>query len=160
MGTEFAQEGEWSEQHGLDWWVADTHQHRGVQLTVRALNGIYRELPALWELDNDPSGFEWINDHEAAGNTLSFIRRDEKDDVMVCVANFSGEPHPGYELGLPVAGAWTEALNTDAEEFGGSGVANTGTLTADGPAHDGQPASVTVDLPPLGVLYLVPGSAS
>ncbi|MGP9661001.1 1,4-alpha-glucan branching protein GlgB [Arthrobacter sp. AOP36-C1-22] len=160
MGTEFAQEGEWSEQHGLDWWVADTHQHRGVQLTVKALNGIYRELPALWELDHDPAGFAWINDHEAAGNTLSFIRRDEQGEAMVCVANFSGEPHSGYRLGLPAAGAWTEALNTDAEEFGGSGVANPGTLEADGPAHDGQPVSATVDLPPLGVIYLVPGSIS
>ncbi|GAA1359119.1 hypothetical protein GCM10009596_13980 [Arthrobacter rhombi] len=160
MGTEFAQEGEWSEQHGLDWWVADTHQHRGVQLAVRALNGIYRELPALWELDNDPAGFSWINDHEAAGNTLSFIRRDDDGHELVCVANFSGEPHRGYRLGLPAAGAWTEVLNTDEAEFGGSGVTTSGTITADGPGHDGQPHSAVVDLPPLGVIYLVPGARS
>ncbi|WP_417234864.1 1,4-alpha-glucan branching protein GlgB [Arthrobacter sp.] len=160
MGTEFAQEGEWSEQHGLDWWVADTHQHRGVQLAVRALNGIYRELPSLWELDNDPAGFAWINDHESAGNTLSFIRRDENGNELVCVANFSGEPHRGYRLGLPAAGAWTEVLNTDDAEFGGSGVTTPGTITADGPAHDGQPQSAVVDLPPLGVIYLVRGARS
>ncbi|WP_372699917.1 1,4-alpha-glucan branching protein GlgB [Arthrobacter sp. JSM 101049] len=158
MGTEFAQEGEWSEQYGLDWWVADTHQHRGVQLTVRALNGIYRELASFWELDNDPAGFAWINDHESAGNTLSFIRRDAQGHELVCVANFSGEPHLGYRLGLPEVGEWTEVLNTDETEFGGSGVGNPGTIRADGPELDGQPASATVDLPPLGVIYLVPGA--
>ncbi|MFB0834895.1 1,4-alpha-glucan branching protein GlgB, partial [Arthrobacter halodurans] len=156
MGTEFAQEAEWSEQHGLDWWVADTHQHRGVQLAVRRLNEVYRDSPALWERDNEPAGFEWIDSHDAAGNTLAFIRRDIAGNPLVCVANFSGEPHAGYRLGLPHAGEWIEALNTDAAEYGGSGVGNAGTIVARDEAEKGQPAHAIVDLPPLGVLYLTP----
>lgn len=156
MGTEFAQEAEWSEQHGLDWWLADTHQHRGVQLAVRRLNEVYRATPALWERDNDPSGFEWIDSQDGAGNTLSFIRRDAAGQPIVCVANFSGEPRHDYRLGLPVAGVWTEAVNTDASEYGGSGVNNGGTVTAVVGGEHGQPAHAVLTLPPLGVLYLTP----
>ncbi|MGJ9404418.1 1,4-alpha-glucan branching protein GlgB [Arthrobacter sp. KK5.5] len=156
MGTEFAQEAEWSEQHGLDWWLADTHQHRGVQLAVRKLNEVYRSSPALWERDNDPSGFEWIESQDGAGNTLAFIRRDAAGHPLVCVANFSGEPRHDYRLGLPLAGAWTEAVNTDAREYGGSGVDNGGTVIAEAGGHQGQPAHAVLTLPPLGVLYLTP----
>ncbi|WP_028280407.1 1,4-alpha-glucan branching protein GlgB [Arthrobacter sp. H5] len=159
MGTEFAQESEWSEQHGLDWWLSDTIPHKGVQQLVRSLNHIYRETPAMYVRDNDPAGFQWIDENDGARNTLSFIRWDTQGNPLVCIANFSGGPHEGFRLGLPWAGEWVEALNTDAEEFGGSGVRNPGGVHASEGPWNGQPAFADVRVPPLGVLYLTPAKS-
>ncbi|WP_066300184.1 1,4-alpha-glucan branching protein GlgB [Arthrobacter luteolus] len=156
MGTEFGQEAEWSEQYGLDWYLTETPQHRGVQLLVRELNGIYRETPALYDRDNEPAGFQWINENDGARNVLSFIRWDHQGNPLVCIANFAGAPHERFRVGLPWAGEWEERLNTDAAEFGGSGVGNLGVVTAAEGAFEGQPASAELRLPPLGVLYLTP----
>ncbi|CEA06539.1 1,4-alpha-glucan branching enzyme GlgB [Arthrobacter saudimassiliensis] len=159
MGTEFGQEAEWSEQYGLDWYLADTPQHRGVQLLVRQLNGIYRETPALYARDNEPAGFQWIEENDGARNALSFIRWDTQGNPLVCIANFAGAPHENFRLGLPWAGEWDEVLNTDAAEFGGSGVGNMGVVTAEEGPCNGQPAHATLTVPPLGVLYLAPPKA-
>ncbi|KUG52215.1 glycogen branching protein [Kocuria rosea subsp. polaris] len=156
MGTEYAQESEWSQEHGLDWWLSETPPHKGVQELVRTLNGIYRETPALYERDNNPAGFEWIDAADAGRNTLSFTRWDEQGNPLVCVANFAGNPHENFRLGLPWAGEWVEVLNTDSEHFGGSGVGNLGKVTATEGAHNGNPASVELTVPPLAVLYLKP----
>ncbi|MCQ1957660.1 1,4-alpha-glucan branching protein GlgB [Arthrobacter sp. zg-Y826] len=156
MGTEFGQEAEWSEQYGLDWFLTDTPQHKGVQLMVKQLNEIYRNTPALSARDNEPAGFQWINENDGARNVLSFIRWDHQGNPVVCVANFAGAPHQDFRLGMPWAGEWVEALNTDAAEFGGSGVGNMGVVHAVEGACNGQPASATLTVPPLGVLYLVP----
>ncbi|HEV7168441.1 MAG TPA: 1,4-alpha-glucan branching protein GlgB, partial [Micrococcaceae bacterium] len=156
MGTEFGQEAEWSEQHGLDWWLADMPPHRGLQLLVRRLNEQYRSTPALFELDNDPAGFEWINGNDADHNVLSFIRRDRAGRPLVCLVNFAGNPHLDFRVGMPSAGRWHEVLNTDDNEFGGSGVGNGGMVVAEAEGYDGKPASVTLALPPLGVLFLAP----
>ncbi|MDM7990922.1 1,4-alpha-glucan branching protein GlgB [Arthrobacter sp. zg-Y877] len=156
MGTEFGQEAEWSEQYGLDWYLTDTPQHKGVQLMVKQLNEIYRSTPALSARDNEPAGFQWINENDGARNILSFIRWDHQGNPVVCVANFAGAPHQDFRLGMPWAGEWVEALNTDAAEFGGSGVGNLGGVQAVEGACNGQPASATLTVPPLGVLYLVP----
>ncbi|MCC3298235.1 1,4-alpha-glucan branching protein GlgB [Arthrobacter caoxuetaonis] len=156
MGTEFGQEAEWSEQYGLDWYLTETPQHRGVQLLVKELNGIYQRTPALYDRDNEPAGFQWINENDGARNVLSFIRWDHQGNPLVCIANFSGNPHEGFRVGLPWAGDWVERLNTDASDFGGSGVGNMGTVTATEGAYEGQPASAELRLPPLGVLYLTP----
>ena len=156
MGTEFAQEAEWSEQYGLDWFLTETPQHKGVQLLVRQLNEIYRSTPALFDRDNEPAGFQWINENDGARNALSFIRYDHQGNPLVCIANFAGTPHENFRLGLPWAGEWMEALNTDAAKFGGSGVGNAAGVTSVEGACNGQPASATVTVPPLGVLYLKP----
>ena len=156
MGTEFGQEAEWSEQYGLDWYLTDTPQHKGVQLLVRQLNDIYRNTPALSARDNEPAGFQWINENDGAHNVLSFIRWDHQGNPLVCIANFAGAPHQDFRLGMPWSGEWVEALNTDAAEFGGSGVGNLGVVNAVEGACNGQPASATLTVPPLGVLYLVP----
>ncbi|GER22878.1 hypothetical protein NCCP1664_13750 [Zafaria cholistanensis] len=156
MGTEFAQEGEWNEGHGLEWWLAETPQHDGVRKLVSRLNAVYRGHPELWEKDHEPAGFQWIDGGNAAANTFSFIRRDAAGNPLVCVANFSGEPHTGFRLGMPLAGEWTELVNTDDAEYGGSGVGNGGSIMAvDGGEH-GQPAHAVLTVPPLGMLYLVP----
>ncbi len=156
MGTEFGQEAEWSEQHGLDWWLADIPAHHGMQLLTKDLNALYASTPALYEQDNDPAGFQWINGGDAERNVLTFIRRDKAGNPVVCAFNFSGAPHSGFLLGVPSAGGWEEVLNTDAANYGGSGVQNEGTLTASDAGMDGQPATLTVTLPPLGAVYFKP----
>ncbi len=156
MGTEFGQEAEWSEQHGLDWYLADIPAHRGMQLLTKDLNEVYSSTPALYTRDNEPGGFQWINGGDAARNVLTFVRHDKNGEPLVCAINFSGAPHVGYTLGVPASGAWTEVLNTDAAPYGGSGVLNAGELIATAEALDGQPATLTVTLPPLGAAYFKP----
>ena len=160
MGSEFGQGSEWSAERGLDWWVLDDEMHAGVQRLVQDMNGIYRDCPALWELDNSPEGFSWIDANDAAGNTLSFLRLSPGGDMLACVANFSGSPHHGYRLGLPSAGRWREVINTDAGIYGGSGVGNLGVIEATDEPWHGRPASATISLPPLGVLWLAPQDAA
>ena len=156
MGTEFGQEAEWSEQHGLDWWLADIPAHRGVQLLTKDLNELYSSTPPLYERDNEPGGFQWINGGDADRNVLTFVRWDKDANPLVVAINFSGGPHVGFTLGVPAVGAWTEVLNTDAAAYGGSGVLNGGELIARDEGLDGQPASLTVTLPPLGAAYFKP----
>jgi 1,4-alpha-glucan branching enzyme len=156
MGTEFGQEAEWSEQYGLDWYLADIPAHNGMQLLTKDLNELYRSTPALYEQDNQPEGFQWINGGDSDRNVLTFIRRDADGNPLVVAVNFSGGPHTDYLLGVPTAGKWQEVLNTDAASYGGSGVENAGTLTATKEGLDGQPATLTVTLPPLGAAYFKP----
>ncbi len=156
MGSEFGQESEWSEGRSLDWWLLDNPDHRGVQSLVRDLNRVYRETPAMWQGDTDPSGFAWIDANDAGNNTFSFLRRADDGSELACVVNFSGVPIEGYRLGLPSAGAWDEVLNTDADLYDGSGVGNLGRVQAEQAEHHGQPASAVLVLPPLGALWLRP----
>jgi 1,4-alpha-glucan branching enzyme len=186
MGGEFGQGNEWSADNGLDWWVLQYGFHQGVQRLSRDLNTIYRQTPALWELDSSPEGFGWIDANDALGNVLSFLRfaaprgdqpapgdqaapadqaapgdqaaggEPEPPAVLACLANFSAMPHLAYRVGLPRAGRWREVLNTDASVYGGSGVGNLGSVEAVSEPWHGRPASATVALPPLGVLWLTP----
>jgi alpha-1,4-glucan:alpha-1,4-glucan 6-glycosyltransferase len=157
MGQEFGQPSEWSEERGLDWWILDQPIHRGLFDLVSRLNALYREHPALWRADNDSRGFEWIDGGDARSNVVSFLRRDpETGETLAVAVNFSGNPHEHYRLGLPSAGVWDEVLNTDAVEFGGSGVGNLGSVTAVDEPWSGRPASAEVTLPPLGALWLRP----
>jgi 1,4-alpha-glucan branching enzyme len=157
MGGEIAQLREWDAETSLDWHLLEERDHQGVQSLVRDLNRIFRETPALWEDDFEPSGFRWLEPNDAATNALAFARfgKDEQRP-LVCVCNFSPVPRYGYRLGLPRRGRWREALNTDSEFYGGSGVGNLGAVEAEPvPWHD-QPFSAEVSLPPLGVVWLVP----
>lgn len=156
MGQEFAQESEWNNERSLDWWLADSPPHQGIQRLVAQLNQVYKFTSALWELDNGPEGFEWLDAHDALRNTLCFVRWSRAGEPLVCVVNFAGNPHHGYRLALPRAGQWEEVLNTDAEEYGGSGVGNGGVVTAVGESHYGQPAHAVITVPPLGALWLRP----
>ncbi len=166
MGSEFGQVSEWSADNGLDWWVLDFDVHQGVQKLSRDLNGIYRQTPALYELDSSPEGFAWIDSNDALGNTLSFLRygtppaagdgAGAEPSVIACIANFSAVPHQDYQIGLPRAGRWREVLNTDAAVYGGSDVGNLGGIEAVPEPWHGKPASAVITLPPLGVLWLTP----
>jgi 1,4-alpha-glucan branching enzyme len=157
MGQEFAQEREWSERRSLDWHLLEQREHEGVQSLVRELNRVYRERPALWEVDDSHEGFRWLEPNDAAGNVLAFARLSRGgEDVVVCVLNLSPVPREGYRVGMPRAGRWAEALNTDSPAFGGSGVGNPDGVEADAtPWHD-QPFSAEVTLPPLAAVWLVP----
>jgi 1,4-alpha-glucan branching enzyme len=154
MGAEIAQEAEWSEGRGLDWWLLDHADHRGVHGCVKDLNRVYKETPALWALDLEPRGFEWIDANDASGNTFSFLRWDTEGGALACISNFAAMPHDNYRLGLPWAGRWDEVLNTDAEVYCGGGVGNLGAIEATDAAWHGMPASATVRIPPLGTVWL------
>jgi 1,4-alpha-glucan branching enzyme len=156
MGSELADDREWSEQRGLDWGLREDPARAGVSRLVRDLNAVYRKDPALWSRDTTPDGFRWIDADDAAHNVLSFIRYGADGSVLVCVVNFSGMPHDDYRLGLPAAGTWREVINTDADGYGGSGVGNLGAVRAEQVSHNGLPASATLRLPPLGALWLSP----
>ncbi|MFV2144967.1 1,4-alpha-glucan branching protein GlgB [Isoptericola sp. G70] len=154
MGSELAQDAEWSESQGLDWWHLDDPGHAGVQRTVRDLNALYRATPALWERDFDASGFEWLEADDAARNVLVYARRAADGTPVVVVVNFAGVPHEGYRIGLPDGGTWVEAFCSDAPEYGGSGVVNTGELHAEDVPSHGRRHSLALRVPPLGGLVL------
>ncbi|HEX3648122.1 MAG TPA: alpha amylase C-terminal domain-containing protein, partial [Pseudonocardiaceae bacterium] len=156
MGGEFGQPSEWSESRSLEWGLLDDPLHRGIQELVRDLNMLYRSSPAMFSDDTRPSGFQWIDANDSAGNVLSFLRNGFDGSCVACVANFAGVPHNDYRVGLPVAGEWLEVLNTDAESYGGSGVGNLGRVTAETKPWHGLPASAVLQLPPSGVLFLAP----
>jgi len=155
MGGELAQRTEWNHDRSLDWHVLQAPAHKGVQRLVRDLNRAYREEPALFELDGDPAGFQWVQVESADANVLAFLRRSG-DRHVAAVANLSPVPRYGYRVGLPREGEYRELLNTDAAEYGGSGVGNQGSVRAEAVPHDGQPASAEMTLPPLGVVWLAP----
>jgi 1,4-alpha-glucan branching enzyme len=157
MGGEIAQWREWDAETSLDWHLLEQSDHQGVQSLVRDLNRVYRETPALWEVDFEPSGFRWLEPNDAATNVLAFARfgKDPKRP-LVCVCNLSPVPRYGYRVGMPVSDRWREALNTDSTFYGGSGEGNLGEVEVEAlPWHD-QPYSAELTLPPLGVVWLVP----
>ncbi|MFN3273855.1 MAG: 1,4-alpha-glucan branching protein GlgB [Paracoccus sp. (in: a-proteobacteria)] len=157
MGCEFGQPGEWDHDGELDWHAAGQPLHAGVQALVRDLNHLYRATPALHVRDCVPEGFQWIAS-DPAQSVLAWARYGEAGDApVVVICNFTPVPRPGFRMGVPQAGPWREALNTDAAIYGGSGMGNLGGVMADGGAQDGQPASIAVTLPPLSVVILVAG---
>jgi 1,4-alpha-glucan branching enzyme len=160
MGSEFAQEQEWSHERSLDWHLLEQPGHAGIQALVRDLNRLYRDEPALWELDADPAGFWWIEPNDADNNVVAFARQGRSSSgetrLVVFVANFSPVPRPAYRLGLPRSSRWREALNTDSTYYGGSDVGNLGAVEPEPIPWHGQPVSATLTLPPLAALWLVP----
>jgi 1,4-alpha-glucan branching enzyme len=156
MGGELAQDREWSHDRSLDWHLLEHESHRGVQTLVRSMNNLYQRQPALWQRDSVPEGFRWIDASDVENNVLSFLRFGDDGPPLACIANLSPMPRYGYRIGLPVAGQWDEALNTDATEFWGSGVGNGGHVFAVDDTWHGLPFSAEVTLPPLSVLWLIP----
>lgn len=156
MGQEFGQCREWSHERGLDWLEYAEPIHRSIASLVRDLNTIYRAEPALWSLDSTPGGHTWIevDDHETT--VLAFLRHGADGSVVACVFNFSGVAQPHYRIGLPEPGRWTELLNTDASDYGGSGTGNLGSITASNEPRHGFPAAASVALGPSSAVWLSP----
>ena len=146
MGSEFAQNDEWNESAGLQWYLTEYAEHQGVQKTVAELNSVYRATPALWEKDTNPEGFTWLVGNDGAANIVAFARWDEYASALVSVTNFSPVPHESYQLPFPNAGIWREVLNTDDLSFGGSGVSNE-QLTV------GASQIASVRIPPLATVW-------
>lgn len=159
MGQEFAQMDEWNESSSLHWWLTEDSSHDGVMSLLKRLNEVYREHPALWEKDFTCEGFEWIDGSDGDRNVISYLRLSaDKKDVIAVVCNFSGVPHANYRVGLPSGGSWDEIVNTDALEYGGSGVGNAAIVAQD-IGWNGRPYSAVLELPPYGVIYLAPHQA-
>jgi 1,4-alpha-glucan branching enzyme len=157
MGQEFAQEAEWNYAASLDWHLLEEQDKSGVQSLVRDLNHAYRDEPALWERDFDPSGFYWIEPNDADSNVVVFARTSKDDErVLITAMNLSPVVRSPYRVGLPRAGRWKELINTDAEQYGGGNVGNYGGVDAEPIPWHGQPFSAEVTLPPLGAIWLVP----
>ncbi|CAB4941080.1 unannotated protein [freshwater metagenome] len=154
MGSEFAQSSEWNDGESLPWWLLDHDEHRGVLSCVAHLNRTYRDSPALWSQDASPAGFEWIDANDAAGNVFSWLRWGSDGSVMACLSNFSSVPHLDYQLGLPRGGYWREVVNTDAAEYGGSGMGNLGGVHTDDVPHHHRPVSASVTIAPLSAVWL------
>ncbi len=156
MGGEFGQWPEWQHDHSLEWHVLEHAHHRDLQNWVRDLNHLYRAEPALFELDFDPKGFEWIDFHDADNSVLSYLRRNKSGDAVLAVAcNFTPVPRHNYRVGVPKGGFWKEILNSDAKEYGGSGQGNMGGIEASPASFYGKfDYTLSVTLPPLGIVVV------
>jgi 1,4-alpha-glucan branching enzyme len=157
MGGELGEWDEWNYDRSLHWNLLEYAEHQGLHSLVRDLNGAYRAQPALYEVDDDPAGFRWLEANDAQNNVLAFARLDAKGErPVVCALNLSPVPRYEYRVGMPVCCRWRELVNTDSAYYGGSGVGNLGGVEAEAvPWHD-QPYSAPVTLPPLGAVWLVP----
>ena len=157
MGCELAQQAEWSHERALEWHLLEQPGHAGIQSLVRDLNRLYKQEPALWELDSDPAGFYWLEPSDADNNVVAFARVSKNGErTAVFVANLSPVPHHNYRLGLPRSSRWREAINTDSSFYGGSDVGNLGGVQPEPIAWRGQPFSAELTLPPLAAVWLVP----
>ena len=151
MGCEFGQGGEWNHDGGLDWWLLDQPLHQGIATWVKTMNQLYRETSLLQ--DDSGGGFYWIDFSDLENTVVSYARhRDGKE--LVFVFNFTPVPRPDYKQGVPHVGAWQVKLSSDDLAFGGSGAGSLGKLEARKDMTHGQPASIQLDLPPLGLLIL------
>ncbi|WP_119419160.1 1,4-alpha-glucan branching protein GlgB [Desertibaculum subflavum] len=156
MGAELAQEREWNHDKSLDWHLLEDPAHAGIQRLLRDLNALYRAVPALHARDCEPEGFEWIDANDSVNSVLSFIRKPgEGGAPAIVVCNFTPVPRHGYRLGVPAEGFYREALNSDAEIYGGGNIGNGGGVHSEPVPWHGRPHSVTLTLPPLGGVVLV-----
>jgi 1,4-alpha-glucan branching enzyme len=158
MGSEFAQQREWAHEGQLDWGHLDSPEHAGVLRWVSDLNALLRAQPALHELDFDGPGFQWVEMHEADTSVLSFLRLPRSGPPVLVVCNFTPVPRMNHIVGVPVGGFWREALNSDAPIYGGSGMGNLGGVEAAPVTAHGRFQSLTLTLPPLSTLFLVPAA--
>jgi len=157
MGCEFGQYREWAHDSSLDWHLLGHEPNRGLHTWMGHLNEAYRNQTSLHQLDTEQAGFEWIDCNDNATSVLAWLRKGKSPkDTMLVVCNFTPIPRTSYQVGVPTAGYWREVLNSDAKEYGGSGIGNMGGAQAqENPAH-GRPYSLTLVLPPLGALFLKP----
>jgi 1,4-alpha-glucan branching enzyme len=160
MGGEIGDWDEWYHEKSLDWSLLDYPSHAGIQRWVTDLNGLYKNERALYELDFDPSGFEWIDCNDAQQSTISLLRKGRSaEDTIVVACNFTPVPRHNYRVGVPSGGLWREILNSDAHDYGGSGQGNFGAVEAEATYFHGRPHSLNISLPPLAAVYFKRESA-
>jgi 1,4-alpha-glucan branching enzyme len=155
MGDEFGQTHEWAHDGSLDWHLLQAPLHEGLRHWVENLNHLYRNEPALHELECEPAGFEWIDCNDAPASVVSLLRKSSRpQDSLAIVCNFTPVPRMDYRVGVPHGGFWRELLNSDAHEYGGSGTGNFGGREAEEIPSHGKPFSLKLMLPPLAALFL------
>lgn len=155
MGGEFGQWREWVHDESLEWHLLQYAPHSGLQKWVSDLNHVYRSQPALYELDFDQAGFEWIDCNDVEHSVVSLIRKGRsRNDIIAVVCNFTPVTYSNYRIGVPQPGFWTELLNSDAKEYGGSNQGNLGGVKAALIPFHGRPYSLTITLPPLAAVFL------
>ncbi|MBK0402993.1 1,4-alpha-glucan branching protein GlgB [Adhaeribacter sp. BT258] len=155
MGGEFGQTSEWAHESSLEWHLTQYPIHAGVQKMLQKLNHLYKHEKALYERSFEAGGFEWIDLHDAANSVISFLRKgNSEEDQLIVVCNFTPVPRENYRIGLPENGIWDEIFNSDSSEFGGSDLQNGIGLEAESLTAHGRDFSISLALPPLGVIYL------
>jgi 1,4-alpha-glucan branching enzyme len=156
MGQEFAQRAEWNHGRSLDWHLLEHDSHRGVQQVLRDLNKLYASIPALHARDCEGEGFEWMNADDAENSVFSWARHDGSGGpIVVCVCNFTPVKRESYIVPFPKSGRWREIMNTDAQQYWGSGAGNMGGIEASNGPMAGKPASASLTLPPLATVYFM-----
>jgi 1,4-alpha-glucan branching enzyme len=155
MGAEIGQWREWVHEESLEWHVLQHPSHQEIQRWVKDLNHLYRREPALYELDFRQEGFEWMDFHDWEGSIISFLRKGRSsNEIFLVICNFTPVPRQNYRVGVPHGGFWQEVLNSDGRIYGGNNYGNFGGLeAAPVPAH-GKYHSLSLTLPPLGILFL------
>ena len=157
MGCDIGQTEEWNHASSLPWHLLQWPVHHTLQTFVKDLNALYRREAALWEVDDSFEGFEWIDFRDAEASTISFVRfAKNREDFLVFACNFTPVPRYRYRIGVPAAGVYREIFNSDSAIFGGSNVGNGGAATAEPVPSHGRPASLSIVLPPLGVVVFKP----
>jgi 1,4-alpha-glucan branching enzyme len=156
MGAEIGQRSEWNHDGSIPWDLLDHESHRGVMSLVSDLGGLYREEPALHQLDTTERGYQWLEGGDWERSILAFFRMDENGNPIVCIFNFTPVPRTEYRVGVPSGGDWVEILNSDHTRYWGSGHHINGSVTADDLPWHGQDHSVAFNLPPLAAVYLKP----
>ena len=153
MGGEFGQWNEWNHDTSLDWHLMGDPGNAGLVRWVEDVNKLYRTEPALYELDHDPAGFQWVDANDSDHSTISFLRRGKAADAwLLFVLNFTPVPRWNYRVGVPLKGSWQEILNSDSHEYGGSGQGNFGGLETAPLRYHGRAASLNITVPPLGIV--------
>ncbi len=154
MGNELAQGREWRIDGELDWSLLEREQHQGMKSLSRDLNRLYRDLPALHELDFTSDGFAWIDCHDADQSVLSYLRRDRNGAFVAAILNFTPVPRRGYRIGVPQSGLYREIFNSDSLYYGGSNLGNGEGATAENTPWMGYPYSIVITVPPLAGIVL------
>ncbi|MGU3359821.1 1,4-alpha-glucan branching protein GlgB [Methylobacterium sp. M6A4_1b] len=156
MGCEFGQEKEWNHNQSLDWHLLEDGMHQGVKDLIRDLNHLYASTPALHSRDTEAGGFQWLVADDQDNSVIAWARKGrEPDEIAIVVSNFTPVPREGYRIGVPAAGSYREAINSDAERYGGSNIGNMGGVQAEAIASHGQPYSVSLTIPPLATTIFV-----
>jgi len=159
MGLDFGQGDEWTETRSIDWHLLQYPLQSGLQRCLADLHRVYRATPALYEVDFEWTGFQWLESHDNENSVFAFLRRGrDPNDMLVVATNFTPVPRYEYRIGVPTGGPWREVLNTDSSLYAGGNIGNAGLIWARDEAWAGQPHSLVLTIPPLGGLYLRPGT--
>jgi 1,4-alpha-glucan branching enzyme len=150
MGSDFGQSREWNHEASLDWHLCQYRDHEGIRLLVRDLNRLYAGEPALNATDLNPAGFRWIACHDANCSVFAWLRLDPQEQTLFAVVgHYTPVGRPNYRIGVPRRGLWREAINTNSQFYGGSGVGNDGGRTTEDVPADGFEQSLLLTLPPM-----------